>query len=557
MLGSEHGCYAGRRRLFAASLVALALALGPSAGSALAAAPTAGFSATPNPVVVGGVVSFDAGDDGGISLWGSSRHNKLGSTDDGSIISYDWDLDNDGAFDDATGPTVSRVFNTVGSYDVRLEVTDDEGLSDIAVLTIQVTTTPPTAHLSIAPTSPSSLVTITFDASGSTDPDDAIVSYDWDFDGDGTFDATTSGPTSTHVFATPGSRLAVVRVTDASGAESIASLTVNVANLAPSASFSAPGLASAGDSVPLDASASDDLDGTIAHYRWDFDGNGIFDADTPSPTFVHTFPANGTYLVRLRVIDDLGGFTDVIHAITVTGAPFAAFSILTDPVEAGSPVLFDASGSFDTDGTVDRYDWDLDGNGSYETSTGSDPTASMTYANPGSVTVRVRVTDDQGGQGSAAHTFTVKAAPSAPAPTPTGGGSGGTDSGGAGGSGAGGSSGGDDGGGSDVGSNGIVASLSGTSIQKRRPVLRKGLAMGCQSNRAVRCELVLQIGKRTIGRAVVILKKAGSKTLKIRLSAKARRLLKRTRSTQIIVRGSATDVDGHTASLRRAFLIRR
>ena len=81
--------------------------------------------------------------------------------------------------------------------------------------------------------------------------------------------------------------------------------------------------------------------------------------------------------------------------------------------------------------------------------------------------------------------------------------------------------------------------------------------MGCQSDRAVRCELVLQIGKRTIGRAVVTLKKAGSKTLKIKFSARVRRILKRTRSAQVIVRGSATDAKGHTATLRRAFLIRR
>ena len=102
-----------------------------------------------------------------------------------------------------------------------------------------------------------------------------------------------------------------------------------------------------------------------------------------------------------------------------------------------------------------------------------------------------------------------------------------------------------------------MASLSGTSIQKLKPVLRKGLAMGCTSDRAVRCELVLQIGSRTIGRGVVTLKKAGSKTLKIRLSVRARRLLKRAHSAQVVVRGSATDAKGRTATLRRAFLIRR
>jgi PKD repeat protein len=558
MLGSGHGRLAGRERLFAVTLLALALAIGPFAGSALAAAPTAGFAANPNPAVIGGTVLLDARDDGGITLWGSGRHNKLGSTDDGTITTYEWDLDDDGAYDDATGATTSVVFNTLGDHVVHLRVTDNELLTDTAAVTIKITTFPPTAALSLNPSNPSSLTSILFDASGSTDPDDAIVSYDWDFDGDGSFDATTVGPTTTHSYATPGARHAVVRVTDASGAMASKGLNFTVANLAPSAAFTAPSVTDAGDVVNLDASTSGDLDGSIAHYRWDFDGNGIFDADTPSPTLPHVFAANGTYLVRLQVADNLGATTDVVHAIVVTGAPVAVLSILTDPAVAGSPVSLDATGSFDPDGAIDHYDWDLDGNGSYETNTGADPTVTRTYPNAGTVTVRVRVTDDQGGQGTAAQVLIVKPAPSAPGPS---GGSGDGAGTGTGGSGAGGSSGagGAGGAGDDPvkDTDAVVASLSGTSIQKLRPVLRKGLAMGCQSDRAVRCEVVLQIGKRTIGRAVLTLKKAGSKNLKIKLSARARRLLKHTRSAQVIVRGSATDARGHTTTLRRAFLIRR
>ena len=562
MWGSRHGRRAGRERFFAASLVALALALGPSAGSALANAPIAGFSATPNPVVIHGTVLFDAREELTTNLWGGfgGGHKKLGSTDDGTITSYAWDLDDDGAFDDGTGNTATRQFDTLGSYEVHLRVGDNEGLYDDETMTIVVTTVPPTAVLSFGPTAPFSFDSVTFDASNSTDPDDGIDTYDWDFNGDGTFDATTSTATTTHAYPTPGGHYVVVRVTDASGATDTDSVTVNVGNLVPSANFAAASVAEAGDSVALDATGSDDLDGTIEHYRWDFNGDGIFDADLASPTFAHTFPANGTYHVKLRVVDDFGATSDTTHTIVVTGAPTAAFAILTDPAIAGSPVSFDASSSFDSDGTVARYDWDLDGNGSYETNTGASPFATKTYPNTGTVVVRVRVTDDQGGQGTSSHALAIK-----PAPDTTGGGSGGSGSD-PGGSGSGGSSG--SGGGSsgvdgtdadEPGAAGdeVVASLSGTSIQKLRPVLRKGLAMGCRSDRAVRCELVLQIGKRTIGRAVVTLKKAGSKTLKIKLSAKARRLLKRTRSAQVIVRGSATDAKGRTASLRRAFLIRR
>ena len=45
--------------------------------------------------------------------------------------------------------------------------------------------------------------------------------------------------------------------------------------------------------------------------------------------------------------------------------------LAANPVATGQPVTFDASGSTDPDGTIVKYEWDLDGNGTYETNTGS------------------------------------------------------------------------------------------------------------------------------------------------------------------------------------------
>ena len=56
-------------------------------------------------------------------------------------------------------------------------------------------------------------------------------------------------------------------------------------------------------------------------------------------------------------------------------------------------IQFDASASFD-DGAITKYEWDLDGNGTYETDTGSNDTATKVYSSPGTVGVRLRVTDD-------------------------------------------------------------------------------------------------------------------------------------------------------------------
>jgi len=48
------------------------------------------------------------------------------SDSDGSIISYEWDFDNDTVID-ATGVTASHTYNTQGSYTASLTVTDDQG----------------------------------------------------------------------------------------------------------------------------------------------------------------------------------------------------------------------------------------------------------------------------------------------------------------------------------------------------------------------------------------------------------------------------------------------
>ena len=348
-------------------------------------------------------------------------------------------------------------------------------------------------------------------------------------------------------------------MTDDSGATDTASVSVNVANLTPTADFTAPTVVDAGDAVSFDASGSGDLDGTVQHYLWDFDGNGIFDADTPSPAIVRTFPGNGTYTVKLRVTDDYGASADVTQSITVTGAPTASFAVLADSATAGSPVSFDGSASIDTDGTVVSYDWDLDGNGSFETGTGASPSVTKTYPNPGTIVVRLRVTDDQGGQGVATQSVTVKLhRPRRPAAARAARGRtrvarvgrelrvGRRLSGVA---------------GSEPRAGGAPRwRVSAARASRSSGRCSQGLAIGCRSDRAVRCELVLQIGGRkpvTVGRAVVTLRAAGARSVKVKLSTKARRLLRRARSAQVIVSGSATDAAGHTTKLSRMFLLRR
>jgi PKD repeat protein len=57
---------------------------------------------------------------------------------DGSIAAHDWDLDGDGAFDDAQGSQVTRAYTVAGSYEVGLRVTDDDGAMDTETETVVV-----------------------------------------------------------------------------------------------------------------------------------------------------------------------------------------------------------------------------------------------------------------------------------------------------------------------------------------------------------------------------------------------------------------------------------
>jgi hypothetical protein len=64
---------------------------------------------------------------------------------DGPIVSQDWDLDGDGAFDDAQGPTASASFSAAGGHPVALLVTDRDGAAGVATVMIPVRARPPDA----------------------------------------------------------------------------------------------------------------------------------------------------------------------------------------------------------------------------------------------------------------------------------------------------------------------------------------------------------------------------------------------------------------------------
>lgn len=93
----------------------------------------------------------------------------------------------------------------------------------------------------------------------------------------------------------------------------------------------------------------------------------------------------------------------------ITVAPVTAGGAVAN-VTLGTVVRFDASGSRDLDGTIVKYEWDLDGAAGYESTTTA-PTISRRYATTGNLTARVRVTDDDGATATATHLLRRHLAP--------------------------------------------------------------------------------------------------------------------------------------------------
>ena len=150
-----------------------------------------------------------------------------GSNDtDGTIVTYLWDLDNDGQYDDATGVTASFSRNVSGSYTVRVKVTDDNGDVDTDSTTVTVNNVAPTANAG-GPYEGNQGDAITLSAASSTDSGNDIVSYLWDLDNDGQYDDAT-GVTTSYNASTVGTFTVAVKVTDNDGASDTDSTDVTV-----------------------------------------------------------------------------------------------------------------------------------------------------------------------------------------------------------------------------------------------------------------------------------------------------------------------------------------
>lgn len=329
--------------------------------------------------------------------------------DDGTIISYEWRL-SDGTV--VNKPNFRHTFFEAGTYQVTLIVEDDTGIENSiqsSTKSINVSDPENSAPIAVAGDDRRSIVDqiVSFDGGGSSDEDGTILSYEWDF-GDG---QTARGLEVTHVYRLQGTYNGTLTVTD--NVEKPNSASTDDFTVVVSLRPNAPAVAQAvlareafvSETVSFDASGTNDTDGSLLSYHWDF-GDGF---QATGVKALHAFEEPGTYRVVLSVTDDSGSGneqSEAIYEVVVTHAPNKG-PVANLPegfeLDRGELFRFNASSAIDPDGNIIGYDWDF-GDGF----TSKDMWVDHAFSKVGTYTGKLRLTDNSGFEtGTTESTFII------------------------------------------------------------------------------------------------------------------------------------------------------
>ncbi len=248
-------------------------------------------------------------------------------------FTYLWNFDG-GAGNVYVEDPGSITFYTAGTYTVGFIVTDNDGDTDSATVTVQVDDIPDSSPLATI-TSPSGSVTIvqgqSVDFQGNVANGNGPFSYSWNFDS-GASDSTAQNPGSV-VFSTAGTYNVTFTVTDSDGDTDSDSVTITVApDSSPIASITSPS-----GSVTIEEGQSVDFQGSVTNgngpftYLWNFNGGASNFTDEDPGSVV--FSNDGTYNVTFTVTDSDGDTDNA--AVTVTVDPLIVTAYLVDTTSPG------------------------------------------------------------------------------------------------------------------------------------------------------------------------------------------------------------------------------
>lgn len=261
----------------------------------------------------------------------------------GTIVSHEWDLTNNGQFNDAEGESISHLFANVGPQVVGLRVTSDQGCISSTTETVVVDPQPSVA-LSAQNVCLGDETLLT--ASAAVDGGQ-INSYEWELNGNGLFDDAT-GSSVTQEFISDGNYQIGLRVTSDQGCVADTFQLVTIAPY-PYINFSF-NTACQGDPVQFN-NFTGNVVGTIS-FQWAFGAFGSSQQEAPS----FTFQNSGTFPVTLTGTTSFGCAATLSQDVTVRPAPTADFTFTE--VCIGQQTSF-GNTSTPNGGTIQSFLWNF------------------------------------------------------------------------------------------------------------------------------------------------------------------------------------------------------
>jgi PKD repeat protein len=358
----------------------------------------------------------------------------------GSIVRYRWDFQGDGVFD--TSDPVPRDFlfeyTVPGIYLATLEVRNNLGELATDTCTITVATAAPVALADADPSNGPAPLTVTFTGVGSKSGG-SIVLHSWDFDSDGIFDFETSdfdnpvpesitffinhadcgsndqvafflnetpigtaSPTVGCVCNTSEPAFTIDDPTSLAAWNPAGGNTFRVtwgSNLAVGyirATLTPGGAVCVFDRLSTGECAQRNLCNGLQ-----FGGNVSASADPADTTTIveHVYDTPGVYPAVFQVTDNEDRTARASAASTSVRVGAAGTPIVRAtgaPTAGNAPLAVTFGGSATDDGQIVLWEWDFDGDGTFDFASATSPAVVHTYVNGGRFVAALRATDDQG-----------------------------------------------------------------------------------------------------------------------------------------------------------------
>ena len=305
----------------------------------------------------------------------------------GLVTGYAWNFGDGGT---STSKDPNYIYQTAGTYTVKLVVTTNNGCKDSTTKTVTVY---PKALVSIGmPTNACANDSVTFSNNSTIATGYSIIGQSWSF-GDG---GTSTAKNPSHKFAAAGKYNVTLTVTTSNGCVSSQTVAVTI-NAIPQTSFTATTVCETGTTVFTNTTVATSQGGL--NYAWNFGDGGTSAAKTPT----HKYAAGGDYNVRL-IVTNASGCSDTMEStVRVNFKPVAAFTLPRGC--AGQTLTFTDNSTIGGD-SIANYAWTF---GNLGTSNLKNPT--FVFNNSGVYNVRLIVTSDKGCSDTVSGNITVFTVP--------------------------------------------------------------------------------------------------------------------------------------------------